>query len=224
MRLAASALLLLGGLNAQVMPTPEPVTRGVVVETDSKPSDGEFSIRLDNYEVLRYRFDNRTAVERDNYPIDVPRLRSGDMVEVQSVEIAGSPLRYAASVRSLPAAVHAVLHLPSGPRGHQTCLIPGRPETCLQPPSLLEDPIFRRGNMTFSGVIVRMSSAGLVLHTRLGERSILLRGDTRYFDNGALAQPSALQPNMRVFIRGGRNLYDEFEGYQVVWGEILEPK
>jgi hypothetical protein len=61
------------------------------------------------------------------------------------------------------------------------------------------------------------------LHTRQGERTILLRDDTRYLANGDFATSSALCPNMRVFVRAGRNLYNEFEGYQVVWGEIKEP-
>jgi hypothetical protein len=29
--------------------------------------------------------------------------------------------------------------------------------------------------------------------------------------------------NERVFVRGGRNLEDEIEAYQVVWGGILRP-
>jgi hypothetical protein len=224
MRFGAGALLMVSALGAQVMPAPDPVTRGVVLETDPDASGGEFSIRLDNFEVLRYRFDSRTSVDRDHYPIDVPRLRPGERVEVQSEAVAGSLVRYVSAVRSLEQAPgHAVLHLSIG-QG-LPCLIPGRPETCPTGVSYLaDDPLFRRGNLTFSGVIARLNAGGLVLRTRLGERTILLRGDTRYFDNGAIATPAALQPNMHVFVRAGRTLYDEFEGYQVVWGQILEPK
>ena len=32
-----------------------------------------------------------------------------------------------------------------------------------------------------------------------------------------------LKPNTRVFVRAGRNLDDDLEVYQVIWGEILEP-
>ena len=37
------------------------------------------------------------------------------------------------------------------------------------------------------------------------------------------AEPDNLPVNTVVFIRGGRNLYDEVEAYQVIWGEILQP-
>ena len=37
------------------------------------------------------------------------------------------------------------------------------------------------------------------------------------------ATSASLHPNMRVFIRAGKNLDDEIEAYQVVWGEILTP-
>jgi hypothetical protein len=29
---------------------------------------------------------------------------------------------------------------------------------------------------------------------------------------------------MRVFVRAGKNLYDEVEAYQVIWGAILNPR
>jgi hypothetical protein len=64
----------------------------------------------------------------------------------------------------------------------------------------------------------------MVLHTRLeGQKTILLRGDTRYLEGGTPADPADLKPNTRVFIRAGRNLEDQIEAYQIVWGQILEP-
>jgi hypothetical protein len=29
---------------------------------------------------------------------------------------------------------------------------------------------------------------------------------------------------MRVFVRAGKNLYEQVEAYQIIWGQILEPK
>ena len=35
---------------------------------------------------------------------------------------------------------------------------------------------------------------------------------------------ASLKPNMRVFVRAGKDLYDQVEAYQVIWGKILDPK
>lgn len=188
-------------------------TRGVVLERDTDTAKGEFSIRLDTYEVLRYRFDGGTRVERDSYPISVPALRPGEQVEVQSDTIPNSLLGYARAVRVIvPVMQHA----------QRVRRLPGIPDP--QELFAASDPLFARGDMSVSGIIARVSSARLVLRTREGERTILLRDDTRYLDNGAVATAAALRPNMHVFVRAGRNLYDEVEGYQVVWGSILEAK
>jgi hypothetical protein len=188
-------------------------TRGVVLERDTDTASGEFSIRLETYEVVRYRFDAATHVDRDDYAIAVPALRPGEDVEVLSDAVPDSLLRHARTVRVIvPAIQHAN-------RVHRR---PGTPET--QELFASSDPLFARGDMSVSGVVARVNSARLVLHTQQGDRTILLRDDTRYLDNGALATAAALRPNMHVFVRAGRNLYDEVEGYQVVWGSILEPK
>jgi hypothetical protein len=34
----------------------------------------------------------------------------------------------------------------------------------------------------------------------------------------------SLKPNMRVFVRAGKDLYNEVEAYQVIWGTILSPR
>jgi len=210
MRFAALAGLVASALWAQVMSSP-PMANGVVLERDAQRAGGEFSIRLDTFEVLRFRFDANTRVERDDYPIDVPAVRPGDRVEVASDAVPGSLLRLARTVRVIAAAPRP----PQRPRSLRTSL---------WEPSRTDDPLFGRGDLSLSGVIARVNSGRLVLHTRDGERTILLRDDTRYLENGEIATAAALRPNMRVFIRAGRNLYNEFEGYQVVWGSILQPK
>lgn len=205
-----SALL---AAHAQMPPSAAAVARGVVLECDTDRASGEFSIRLDTYEVLVYRFDAATRVDRDNYPIAVPSLKPGEKVEVASDAVPGSPVR-------LARAVHVMVALPDqAARMRRRTAFSG-----LTDPLAPIDPLFARGDLAVSGIIARVNSGRLVLHTRDGDRTILLRDDTRYLDNGSLATAAALQPNMRVFVRAGRNLYDEMEGYQVVWGSILEPK
>jgi hypothetical protein len=87
------------------------------------------------------------------------------------------------------------------------------------------EQIYPRGNLTFTGVIIRMNPQLLVLRTRTeGEKPVLLRKDTLYMDSGLPGELSTLVVNTRVSIRGGRNLDNELEAYQVIWGEIEGPK
>ena len=39
-----------------------------------------------------------------------------------------------------------------------------------------------------------------------------------------LVDAATLKPNMRVFVRAGKDLYDQVEAYQVIWGTILDPR
>ena len=79
--------------------------------------------------------------------------------------------------------------------------------------------------MTFAGVVLRLNPEMMVLHTRAdGERIVLLRQDTRFMDSGNPATRGTLVVNTRVFVRAGRNLDNEVEAYQVIWGEIPGPK
>jgi hypothetical protein len=65
----------------------------------------------------------------------------------------------------------------------------------------------------------------LYMRSRDGERSsIRLRPDTRYLMEGEPAEIGSLRANLVVFIRAGKNLDNEVEAYQVVWGQILQPE
>jgi hypothetical protein len=85
--------------------------------------------------------------------------------------------------------------------------------------------MFPRGRLTMAGVVLRRSEGSLVLRTRFdGEQTVLLRPDTRYLESGSQVASSALKVNTRIFVRGGKNLDQEIEAYQVIWGEILLPR
>jgi hypothetical protein len=182
--------------------------RGVLIERDTQPAAGEFAVRAADNQVFRYRFDTQTSVDRDQLASSVPRLESGDKVEVISDEVPGSLLRYARTVHVLETSppVHAV-----SPR--RLRVYP------------LQERTSPAGTLTYSGVIFRLNPERMVLHTReAGDQIILLRQDTRYLDNGDIVEPTDLQRNMRVFVRAGRTLFNEVEAYQVVWGQILMPQ
>ncbi len=186
---------------------PAPEQAGVLLERDSNADSGEFAIRAPDNQVYRYRFDAKTLVERDTLSGGMGHLRLGDRVTVESDPVQGSLLRCARRIRvsnSSPPMTPA-----DGPLGST-----GFPLLDLSP---------RTGNLTFAGVVARLNRESLVLRTREGEQTLLIRHDTRYVDNGDTVEAAQLRPNMRVFIRAGRNLYEQVEAYQVIWGSILEP-
>ncbi|HEV2448095.1 MAG TPA: hypothetical protein VGS58_19325 [Candidatus Sulfopaludibacter sp.] len=207
MRTLAGAWLLVSLAGAQ--PPADPgMMRGVLLERDPNAA-GEFSIRLaDNY-VLRYRYDGRTAVERDRQTLDVPHLKPGEQVEVTSDPPGDQPLRYARRVLVMVSVPAPVVRRPP-------------PRSTIPRYDAQAERLLPKGDLSFSGVIVRLEDSRLVLRTRTGEQVILLRQDTRYLDNGELVAAADLKPNMRVFVRGGKNLYGDVEGFQVAWGSILQ--
>src|SRR3954453_17825614 len=98
MRLVWGMLCLSAGLWAAETPESAALIRGVLLERDSQPASGEFSVRLADNQVFRYQFDGKTYVEREQQLLDVPRLRPGGKGEVVSDELPGSVLRYARTV------------------------------------------------------------------------------------------------------------------------------
>ena len=181
-----------------------PVSRGVLVRRDSGVKSGEFSVRSSDSRVVRYHFDAQTYVERDNRAIDTGQLRPGDPVEVVSEAMPGASLRAARSIHVIP---------PAPPRPHLTTL-----------PVRAGAAAIAKGNLTFSGLILRLTESRLLLHQRDGsDREILLRPDTRYADNGETVAAASLKPGMRIFVRGAKTEEGEVEAYQVVWGNMLAP-
>jgi hypothetical protein len=148
-------------------------------------------------------------VEREERLIEPMRLAAGEKVEVLSDVVAGYPLRYARTI-------HVIQPLP-----------PPRPQTLgrLRAYDPKNELAVRAGNITYAGVVFRLNSQRVILHTReAGDLSILLRKDTRYLADGQLVDADSLKPNMRVFVRAGKDLYNEVEAYQVIWGTILSPR
>jgi len=89
---------------------------------------------------------------------------------------------------------------------------------------IMEERALPLGALTYAGVVFRITGEHLVLRTRDGgEQSVNLRKDTRYLLNGEIVEPETLHLNTRVFVRAGKDLWDQIEAYQVIWGKILEP-
>jgi hypothetical protein len=149
-------------------------------------------------------FDRHTYFEQNAQRIFSGALRPDDPVEMIT-DVKGGEC-YARTVRIVPA--------PSSGK-----LLNVRPYRAAL------DNLFPRGNLTFSGVVRRLNGQMLVLRTRTEpEQIVLLRDDTRYLAGGLPSDFSQLAVNTRVFIRGGKNIENDLEAYQVIWGEIPGPR
>ena len=148
-------------------------------------------------------YDSLSYLELSRNRITVAKLEPGDPLEILTDHKPGSRDCY---IRMLQV-------VPPGPP-------PSRVTTT--PANTLTRPSFERprGDRTVSGVIIGNNGRSIRVRTREGERSLLLRKDTRYLGDGAPQDAAALTVNTRVFVRAGRNLEGGLEAYQVVWGEI----
>jgi hypothetical protein len=197
------------------------IARGRLLESDTAET-GELSIRTSANRVYWYVYDNKTYVERESKLTTVPKLHPGDELEVVSDTGPDASLRYARTIHVVESPAEKARKIQQFSAGRYA--MPRRPVVREDPLKL--DLLFPRGTLTMSGLICRLNDEMLVLRTRNeGEKTIYLRPDTRYMKDGGVAPPgTSLRLNMRVFVRGNRNLDGEIEAYQVIWGAILAPE
>jgi hypothetical protein len=199
-----------GALRAQ-QPAFSGVIRGVLIACDDPGPAGEFCLRArSTNQVYRFRFDAKTYVEREEQRVSMSGLQKGDTIEVVADRDESVAVHYARTVH--------VIEAPHRPR---PAALSSRSRAYR--PNFM-DFLAPRGNLTYAGVIARLTADRLVLHTRQeGEKTILLRLDTRFLEGGTMVEAADLKPNTRVFVRAGKNLDDQIEAYHVIWGEILKP-
>lgn len=179
-------------------PAPRGVFRGSIV----KVTGNVLELKTTTENEYTCEFDNHTYMERDGQRVFAGALKTGEPVEIIT-DIRGSAC-YTRTLRFIPS---------------QSRL------TTIRPYRSSIDHIFPRGNITFAGIVRRFNAQMLVLRTRSdAEKIILLRDDTRYLDSGVPVDFSKLAINTRVFIRGGKNIENDLEAYQVIWGEIAGPR
>ena len=196
-----SALLFVAVLHAQTS-MPVGILNGQFVAWSGSASSGVLTVRNQN-RTYSCRYDAQTYVERSNEPIAVTGLSANDPVEVLADRQAGSADCYTRMV-------------------HVVSLRPVRRADAFA--GRLPEPERPRGDLSFGGVVARIGPGLMTLRTRTGEVRISLRADTRYVAGGVDRDRGALTVNMRVFVRAGHNLDGDIEAYQVVWGNIVEPK
>ncbi len=187
---------------------PSGVLRGSLVSWAGTLRTGQITFSGSESRLYVCSYDDKTWFERQNQRISVSGAEAGDRLEVVSDRHPGSNVCYARTVHILDTP------LP---------LVPGarRQLRTYQGASEVFAP---RGDLTFAGTVVSIAPAALVLRARSGElRTIAQRPDTRYLTEGQAAARDNLVPQTHVFIRAGRNLENQIEAYQVVWGDILRP-
>jgi hypothetical protein len=207
MRYLCLALFVVGTVYAQQAPIG--IVRGELLTWQATAGAGELDLKTPEGHVYQCSFDKKTYFERDNQLVTAGAMKAGDRLEIVSDRKPGSQLCYARTVHVLDAAPARL-----GPGGRPRFRTEQSPTESFAP----------RGDMTFAGVVVRIDNGLLTLRTRAdGDKLILLRQDTRYIGDGQRVDAGGLKRNTRVFIRAGRNLDNDVEAYQVVWGEIVQP-
>jgi hypothetical protein len=199
MRCWPSLLLLLSASLHAEESMPRGIVRGSLVSWEGAAGAGALTVRNADGLVSGCSYDRHTYFERNHWPVEITTLAAGDPVEVVADRRPGSSACY---VRMLQVTVQA----PVGRRAATPRVVES-----FQP----------RGNLSFAGLVRRRDAGTVTLKTRTGERTLLLRSDTRYLGEGMRADSAALGVNMHVFVRAGRNMEGQVEAYQVVWGEIL---
>jgi hypothetical protein len=182
----------------------EQAPRGVVRGRVQQVSANSLSVLTPLGSTYGCNFDRHTYFEQNAQRIFAGALRANDPVEMIT-DVKGGEC-YARTVRIVPPTTSG--RIPN-----------------LRPYRAALDNLFPRGNLTFAGVVRRLNGHMLVLRTRTEpEQIVLLRDDTRFLASGLPSDFSELAVNTRVFIRGGKNIENDLEAYQVIWGEIPGPR
>jgi hypothetical protein len=187
---------------------PTGIVRGQMVASPSERS-GNLRFRSAGEAVLVCRYDLHTYIERYGQRVAPTGLKAGDPVEIVADKRPAAPC-YALMVRVTDQRPPGIPGLGTRARSRA-------------PRPALENWV-PRGNITFAGVLLRANPELLIVRGRDGvEKSIVLRQDTRFVDSGVPSGLDQLHPNTRVFVRAGRNIDQELEAFQVVWGRIEGP-
>jgi hypothetical protein len=205
MRFLLSALVVCSGslcaqdLHAQeVMPVG--FVRGSLLSWQGSAASGSLTVQRADGAVYDCSYDAQTLFQRDQWPIHVADLNAGEPVEVLSDRRA----------RVCYARMLSVVHRMPEPAGWRPHVV-ARPREGFQP----------LGNLTFGGVVIDGPRGAITIRTRAGERTLLLRSDTRFSGDGVRQEAPEPLLNKHVFVRAGRDIYGELEAYQIVWGEIF---
>lgn len=200
--------VLVAGTVAAQENAPVGIVRGDVSLLLVRAAVGTLDLVTSSGAVYQCNFDAHSLIERESLPIAASSIVKGEHIELLADR--QRDRCYARIIRVLrrvsPATAAAAVRNRSRFAANTI------------------DRIYPRGNLTFSGIILRLNPSMLVLRTRTEpEKIIMLREDTRFLDSGLPGEQSNLAVNTRVFIRGSKTFDNTLEAHQVIWGEIAGP-
>ena len=185
---------------------PSGIVRGKLDSWVGTLAGGELRIVAGSGPILVCAYNDKTYIERERLRIAVSSLKPGSSLEMVTDRSAG---------RCYARTVHVMVGVSTSdvPTPHRPRIRPVRPSW---------QSIVPRGNLTFSGIVLRLNGESMLLRTRSeGRKSIVLRHDTGFVDRGRVVEAADLAVNTQVFVRAGRNFEGDLEAYLVAWGEIL---
>ena len=216
-RHSAAIMLLVAGTgvaSAQDQQTPRAIVDAPAIVSGEiiECSQSSLSVRTAQHQVLLFKLDDKTYVERENARIPSMLLKTGDTVDIVTDRNEPNQIRYAQLVR--------IAEAPPKEPAYRKRL----PLNPLPVRTGISDHLIPRGRLTYAGLVTKKLDDRLVLRTRSeGEKVIFLRNDTNFRSEGRQVTLADLPLQMQVFVRAGKNWDSEVEAYEVVWGEILTP-
>lgn len=159
-------------------------------------------------EILVCHYDSHSVVERDQRAARMSSLEPGELVQILADRKPGSHACYARIVEVVNPAMELVK---ARERARAAKAAEVRATAAFTP----------RGDRDLAGVVVRCDGRTLILRTREGESTLLLRPDTRYLQDGL--RMDTVKVNARVSVRAGIDIYGNLQAYQVLWGSFDSP-
>lgn len=184
-------LLLIGARLQGQVSMPVGIVRGELVSR----TVSQVTVRTNGSTAVCF-YDARTYFERDHAPMSASGLFIGDPVEVVADRQPGSNDCYARTVQVIDVRARKVK---------------------MEAP----ESFAPRGDLLFGGIVLRRGAATVTLKTRDGEKTLVLRPDTRYWCDGVRTAGIALTINTRVFVHAGRDFEGNVEVYQAAWGAMV---
>jgi hypothetical protein len=181
--------------------------RGVFQDWIGAEENGTFRFHTADLQEYQCRFTSKTYFEQDHRRTYVTGIAKGQNLEILSERTAEPPRCRALIVR----VVADLKQYPSRPHSHAHSAY--SPTESFAP----------RGNLLFTGIVLRVDESSMVLRLRSGARQLIqLRQDTRYAGSGVLDEKKALPVGRPVQVRAGRTFEGDVEAFTIMWGEILK--
>jgi hypothetical protein len=181
----------------------EDVPVGVVSGYISDIQPASFLLKTVTQKEFRCTYDHRTWFEQSRIRVPIKAFQPTDLVEI----VADRRL-----IDGTPCYVRTVRLADMAKKDSGRMRITYRAVT---------ENIIPRGEYQWAGTVSELTADKLILRTRSdGYKTIALRRDTRYLEDGVVSEWERLHPNTRVSIRAGRNFEGKVEVYQIIWGAV----